>query len=182
MCLCIAMRIVLFTPPPFSIRTCCVSCSIQLSSRFSPLRASQVSTPQQARAIVSASRFPPVGTRGFGSPFTQASWGLSTAEYLRHANDGVLVLVQVETRQALENIEEICGVDGLGACFVCCRCGARIQTADNRSDVPLGLRPATYGQMASSSGPMTSPCHWACPRQVPARIPRQRRRYKRSCK
>ena len=88
----------------------------------------QVSTPQQAQAIVSASRFPPTGTRGFGSPFTQASWGLSTAEYLQHANDGVLVLVQVETRQALENIEEICSVDGLGARFVCFRCGAGIQT------------------------------------------------------
>ena len=87
-----------------------------------------VSTPQQAQAIVSASRFPPTGTRGFGSPFTQASWGLSTAEYLQHANDGVLVLVQVETRQALENIEEICSVDGLGARFVCFRCGAGIQT------------------------------------------------------
>lgn len=74
----------------------------------------QVSTPQQARAIVSASRFPPTGTRGFGSPFTQIAWGISTADYLAHANDGVLVLVQIETREALESIDRICTVDGLG--------------------------------------------------------------------
>ena len=73
-----------------------------------------MSTAEQARSVVSAARFPPKGTRGFGSPFTQVAWGLSVSEYLQQANDGVLVLTQVETRDAFNNIDAICAVDGLG--------------------------------------------------------------------
>ncbi|THG94749.1 hypothetical protein EW026_g6777 [Hermanssonia centrifuga] len=77
-----------------------------------------VSTPEQARSLVSAARFPPTGTRGFGSPFTQAAWGISALDYLEHANDSVLVLVQIETREALENIEALCAVEGLDGVFI----------------------------------------------------------------
>lgn len=77
-----------------------------------------VSTTEQAQAVVSAARFPPVGTRGFGSPFTQASWGVSAADYLKLANDSILVLTQVETRQAYDNIEAICAVEGLDGVFI----------------------------------------------------------------
>ena len=54
--------------------------------------------------------------RGFGSPFTQYAWGprLSAAEYLAAANDAVLVLVQIETRDAVQNLDDILGVEGLG--------------------------------------------------------------------
>lgn len=64
--------------------------------------------------MVSAARFPPKGNRGFGNPFTHVSWGLSPVEYLQQANDSVVVLTQVETREAYENIEELCKVEGLG--------------------------------------------------------------------
>ncbi|KAI0341539.1 Phosphoenolpyruvate/pyruvate domain-containing protein [Trametopsis cervina] len=77
-----------------------------------------VSTAAQARSVVSASRFPPSGIRGFGNPFTQASWGLSVSDYLQQANDSVLVLTQVETRQAVENLDEICAVEGLDGLFI----------------------------------------------------------------
>ncbi|KAF7794026.1 hypothetical protein EIP86_005154 [Pleurotus ostreatoroseus] len=82
------------------------------------LSRTQVSTPQQARSIVSAARFPPTGTRGFGSPFTQDAWGISAADYLKRANDEVIVMVQIETREALERVEEICAVDGLDGVFI----------------------------------------------------------------
>ncbi len=67
---------------------------------------------------MSAARFPPTGTRGFGSPFTQTAWGISTTDYLKSANDEVVVMVQIETREALERVEEICAVDGLGGCSI----------------------------------------------------------------
>ena len=80
-----------------------------------------MSTPEQAKAIVSAARFPPTGTRGYGSPFTQAAWGVSVLQYLMQANSSILVLTQVETRQAFENIDAICAVEGLGTtiCLTC---------------------------------------------------------------
>ena len=54
--------------------------------------------------------------RGFGSPFTQQAWGadLSAADYLARANGAVLVLVQIETRGGVENLDDILGVEGLG--------------------------------------------------------------------
>lgn len=65
--------------------------------------------------MVADSRFPPVGRRGFGSPFTQAAWGIkSAAEYLSVANEEVLVIVQIETKEAVENVEKIAAVDGIG--------------------------------------------------------------------
>lgn len=77
-----------------------------------------ISTAAQARSIVSAARFPPKGIRGFGSPFTQASWGLSAAEYLKEANDSVLVLGQIETREGVQNLEEIVATDGLDGVLI----------------------------------------------------------------
>lgn len=76
-----------------------------------------MSTAAQARSLVAASRFPPLGIRGFGNQFTHASWGLSMSEYLQKANESILVLVQIETKEGVQNLEEILAVDGLGSSF-----------------------------------------------------------------
>ncbi|KAF7345774.1 4-hydroxy-2-oxo-heptane-1,7-dioate aldolase [Mycena venus] len=73
-----------------------------------------VSTVQQAREIASDSRFPPHGRRGFGSSYAHGNWGVSTSEYLAGANDAVSVMVQIETRESLDQVEEIAKVDGIG--------------------------------------------------------------------
>ncbi|KAH9835187.1 Pyruvate/Phosphoenolpyruvate kinase-like domain-containing protein [Rhodofomes roseus] len=77
-----------------------------------------VSTAAQATSVVAAARFPPKGIRGFGSPFTQTAWGISVADYLATANDGVIVMTQVETVDAVKNLDEILSVDGLDGVFI----------------------------------------------------------------
>ncbi|KAI0826970.1 Phosphoenolpyruvate/pyruvate domain-containing protein [Trametes gibbosa] len=77
-----------------------------------------VSTRAQAQSVVVASRFPPRGGRGFGSPFTHLAWGTTPGEYLAQANDAVLVLVQIETPGGVENLEDILSVDGLDGVFI----------------------------------------------------------------
>ncbi|KAK7683064.1 hypothetical protein QCA50_013736 [Cerrena zonata] len=77
-----------------------------------------VNNAAQARSIVSASRFPPQGSRGFGSPFTQASWNLSAGDYLNQANDNVIVLGQIETKDGVKNLDEILAVEGLDGVFI----------------------------------------------------------------
>ncbi|KAJ8701326.1 hypothetical protein PTI98_000127 [Pleurotus ostreatus] len=77
-----------------------------------------VSTAEKAREVASDCRFPPIGRRGFGSPFTQGNWGLSTADYLTFANDSVVVMVQIETPEAVKNVKEIAGVDGIDVLFI----------------------------------------------------------------
>ncbi|KAH8075991.1 Phosphoenolpyruvate/pyruvate domain-containing protein [Cristinia sonorae] len=77
-----------------------------------------VSTAAQAKSIVAAARFPPQGIRGFGSPFTQVSWGLSASDYLKQANDSVLVLGQIETPEGFQNLKDILAVDGLDGVLI----------------------------------------------------------------
>ena len=62
-------------------------------------------TADDARKLVQTAKFPPVGQRGYGSPFTMHSFGDPTgAEYLQQANDGLVTIVQIETKEALENV------------------------------------------------------------------------------
>ena len=74
----------------------------------------QVGTAEKAKEIVSDSRFPPIGRRGFGSPISPGLWGVSANEYASTANESILVMVQIETREAVDNIEAIANVEGLG--------------------------------------------------------------------
>ena len=77
-----------------------------------------VDTPEQARAIVGATRYPPQGTRGVGSAVARVSrWG-ARRDYVGRANDEVCLLVQAETATALENLEAICAVDGVDGVFI----------------------------------------------------------------
>ncbi|KAI0297881.1 Pyruvate/Phosphoenolpyruvate kinase-like domain-containing protein [Multifurca ochricompacta] len=76
-----------------------------------------VATAAQARDIVLDSRFPPSGRRGLGSMFAHGVWGLTMNEYLRVANDGVIVIAQIETREGVDNVEEIARVDGIGTFY-----------------------------------------------------------------
>jgi len=65
-------------------------------------------TAEDARDIVQACKFPPRGQRGFGSPFSMAAFNstgeLSGLEYMQNANDHLLTIVQIETREALANV------------------------------------------------------------------------------
>ncbi|MBS0342953.1 MAG: 4-hydroxy-2-oxoheptanedioate aldolase [Proteobacteria bacterium] len=77
-----------------------------------------VDTPEQARALVSATRYPPEGVRGVGAAVARASrWGARSG-YLDVANDEVCLLVQAETRTALDNLEAICAVEGVDGVFI----------------------------------------------------------------
>ena len=73
---------------------------------------------QQARRMVSATRYAPEGVRGVGSFVARVSrWG-DRVDYLAHANEEVCLLVQAETRTALDNLEAICAVDGVDGVFI----------------------------------------------------------------
>ena len=61
-----------------------------------------ISTPEEARALVSYSLYPPKGARSNG-PIRAAAYGVA-GSYQKTANDEVLVLPMIETRQAVENI------------------------------------------------------------------------------
>ena len=76
-----------------------------------------VSTPEEAAAAVSYVRYPPAGVRGVAGT-TRASRFGRVNDYARRAHEEICVLVQVETQRALDNLEAICGVDGVDGVFI----------------------------------------------------------------
>ncbi|PHM70920.1 4-hydroxy-2-oxoheptanedioate aldolase [Xenorhabdus kozodoii] len=72
----------------------------------------------QAREAVRATRYPPAGIRGVGSALARASRWNRIPDYLSRANGEICVLVQVETREALQNLPEIAAVDGVDGVFI----------------------------------------------------------------
>ncbi|MBE8596759.1 4-hydroxy-2-oxoheptanedioate aldolase [Xenorhabdus sp. BG5] len=72
----------------------------------------------QAREAVRATRYPPAGIRGVGSALARASRWNRIPDYLSRANDEIGVLVQVETREALQNLPEIAAVEGVDGVFI----------------------------------------------------------------
>ena len=76
-----------------------------------------VDTAADAKKAVSAAKFPPEGVRGFA--YQRANdYGISFDEYAANANDETIVVVMVESKQAVENIDEILAVDGVDGVFI----------------------------------------------------------------
>lgn len=71
-----------------------------------------VNSPAEARAAVSACKYPPVGTRGFG-PRRASDYGRKSDEYVAQANDGVVVILQIEHVDAVAQIDSILDTPGI---------------------------------------------------------------------
>ena len=73
----------------------------------------------QAEAVraVRACKYPPAGIRGVG-PRRAAEYGTRTQEYMRTADEEVMVIPQIETEEAVNNAEEILSVKGMDAFIV----------------------------------------------------------------
>lgn len=77
-----------------------------------------VQSAADAIAAVAATRYPPGGIRGVGSALARASQWNRTSDYLASAQETLCVLVQVETRVALDELDAICAVDGVDGVFI----------------------------------------------------------------
>jgi 2-dehydro-3-deoxy-L-rhamnonate aldolase len=80
--------------------------------------APMIDTAEEARRVVSALRYPPAGVRGVGASIARASrWG-RIGNYMEEAEKNLCLLVQVESREALDNLDAITEVDGVDGVFV----------------------------------------------------------------
>ncbi len=79
----------------------------------------RVTTPEQARLAVEMTRYPPLGQRGsaLSRGYTRFRSG-SVPEVMAQVNRETLLLVQIETRGALDNIEAIAATPGIDALFI----------------------------------------------------------------
>jgi 4-hydroxy-2-oxoheptanedioate aldolase len=77
-----------------------------------------VNSREEAERAVEATRFPPRGSRSVGGSIPALRFGTTGAEYLRRADDEVLLVIQIEHVDAVEHCDEILSVPGVDACFI----------------------------------------------------------------
>jgi hypothetical protein len=76
-----------------------------------------VDTPNEAKEIVAAAKYPPAGKRGFAVLYVDEHEG-DVEGYMRRANEEVAVVVMIETATGLENVEAIAQVPGVDVLWV----------------------------------------------------------------
>ncbi len=92
--------------------------------RFLEMGANGVMIPhlqdaEHAQEIVRRAKFPPIGERGIDGISADAEFGLMPIEeYVKQANDETFIVVQIENRHTLENIESIAKIEGIDVLFV----------------------------------------------------------------
>jgi 4-hydroxy-2-oxoheptanedioate aldolase len=76
-----------------------------------------VQSAEEARDAVAFTRYPPHGVRGFATGPRANDYG-RIADYVQTYADELCVLVQVETRAGLDNLEAIAAVEGVDGVFI----------------------------------------------------------------
>jgi 4-hydroxy-2-oxoheptanedioate aldolase len=76
-----------------------------------------VQTAEEARHAVAAVRYPPRGVRGVAGASRASNFG-RVRDYLKLADEQICLLVQVETRKALDELEAIAAVEGIDGVFI----------------------------------------------------------------
>jgi len=77
--------------------------------------APMIESPEDVARLVRSCRYPPDGGRSFGPVRAGYAWGPS---YIERANADILSLAMIETRRAVEALDEILSVDGLGGVYL----------------------------------------------------------------
>jgi 4-hydroxy-2-oxoheptanedioate aldolase len=80
--------------------------------------APMINTLDQARALVKAAKYPPVGQRSWGGYTMLQAAGVTAGEYLKEANSQTMIFAMIETGEALALVDEIAAVAGLDGLFV----------------------------------------------------------------
>jgi 4-hydroxy-2-oxoheptanedioate aldolase len=74
-----------------------------------------INSREECEAFVGACRYHPKGYRSLGPTRARFAYGM---DYADHANDQILTIAMVETKEALDNLEEIVSTPGLDAIYI----------------------------------------------------------------
>lgn len=107
--------------------------------------APMINSVADARRLVAATKYPPLGERSWGPNRAMALSGVAdVATQLATANRATLAIAMIETKTALEALDDILAVDGLDGVFVgpsdlsvTLSGGARIAPTDSFVDAPI---------------------------------------------
>lgn len=90
-----------------------------LEDGASALMIPMVNTPERARQLVEFTKFPPLGDRGLDGTALDGAFGVGRSpEYTQEANRETALIVQIETPQAVANVDAIATVEGVDLLFI----------------------------------------------------------------
>jgi 4-hydroxy-2-oxoheptanedioate aldolase len=100
-----------------------------------------VSTPEIARWVVEAVKFPPQGNRGVDGAGLDGDYGVEAwrpnSTYFEDANRETFIVAQIETPEAVENLEAIAAVPGIDCLFIGPGdLGLRLRTSGSPLSIP----------------------------------------------
>ena len=81
------------------------------------LMVPMVNSPEDAAAAVAAAKYPPMGTRGIGA-WRASNYYQDEISYRQQANANTIVILQIETREAVEAVDKIAALPGVDALYV----------------------------------------------------------------
>jgi 4-hydroxy-2-oxoheptanedioate aldolase len=87
-----------------------------LDAGVSGLVIPMVNTAEEAELAVKSTKYPPHGIRGVAGLVRASNYGRYT-DYFERVNDEIAVIVQIETKEAIENVKDIASVPGVDAVF-----------------------------------------------------------------
>lgn len=76
-----------------------------------------VNTPEQAEAAIAEAKYPPRGRRGF-SYNRACCHGIDFEQYVAEANDEIAIILQIEHKDAIANLDGILSTDGVDGVFI----------------------------------------------------------------
>src|SRR4051812_7968746 len=107
-----------------------------------------VNTAEDAAKAVAACRYPPVGMRSSG-PVRAVHYG--GADYLANANDEIVLMAMIETKEGLANLDAICATPGLDAVYIGPSDLSYALGLDPRGDNPDPVHLATCDQIRDAA-------------------------------
>ena len=94
-----------------------IACKAVLDSGAAGVIVPNICTKAEAEQAVQMAKYPPRGFRGVGLARAQG-YGTSFDDYIAHANNDTLVIMQIEHKDGVANIDEILSVEGIDGTFI----------------------------------------------------------------
>lgn len=88
-----------------------------LDSGVAGLMVPMINSAAEAKEAIAAAKYPPMGKRGMGA-WRASNYYLDNGAYVERANQDTLMVLQIETKEAIRDIKAIAAVPGIDALFI----------------------------------------------------------------
>jgi len=89
-----------------------------LDMGFMSVMVPLIRTREDTEYAVSLAKYPPEGIRGAAGAHRASGYGAYTKDYLAHANQEIMVIIQIENSDSVANVKDIVSVPGVDCLFI----------------------------------------------------------------